>query len=135
MLSVIAVVAAAVATTGCEDTGIGAGDLANRSFIAAANDIDGIDLADGTVFTFNFSLDALAATAGCNVIRAEVDTVDDVLRAENVVRSTIICRDDVAAQEAWLEAFIADDPIIDAEDGSLTLTGPLGAVTATDVDD
>jgi heat shock protein HslJ len=128
---VVMVTMAAMVAAGCEDTGIGAGELADRTFVAT--DLEGASLADGTALTLAFSNDALTASAGCNAIRTDVETSGDTLDVSDLVRSDLACPGDVASLEEWLVEFLAEQPTIDVADGTLTLSASSGRVTAVEV--
>lgn len=129
LAAMITIVAAM--TSGCEDTGIGAGELADRTFVAT--ELDGASLAEGTALTLAFTNDAVTASAGCNAIRATVEAAEENLDVDDVTRSELACPGAVASLEDWLVAFLGERPTIDIADGTLRLVAPSGTVTAVEV--
>jgi heat shock protein HslJ len=121
----------AAATAGCEDTGIGAGELADRTFVAT--EIEGASLPDETAITLVFTNDSLTLSAGCNAIRADIETSGGPLDVQDLARSDLTCPPDVDALEQWLVGVLDDGPTADVSDGTLVLSAPSGSITATEV--
>lgn len=116
-----AVVATVVSGFALMDRPVDELDLSGQTFVSSQ--VDGRDLVAGTEVTLTFGDDHVSASAGCNTIFGAASWDAGVLEAPVLASTMRAClTPEIAEQDAWLAALLADGP-------ELTLTGTTLEVT------
>ncbi|MFK5635842.1 META domain-containing protein [Ornithinimicrobium sp. LYQ103] len=107
-------------------------DLGGREF--TSTEVRGHSLVDGTSVRLTFDETAVSAQAGCNTIFGGASWGDGVLTSDGPLAMTMMgCDEDLAAQDQWLSDFLASEPSIALDGGTLVLGDDTEGITLTEV--
>jgi heat shock protein HslJ len=109
-------------------------DLTEGSWTADGIEDANRDIVPGSTITLTFDNHAVAANAGCNILRGPAAINDDKLVVGKLASTMKACEESLQAQDEWLSSFLTSQPTITRQSNDLWLTrdDTLIHFTATD---
>ena len=113
---------------GDDDSASGDGlDLDDTTLLSTA--VEGQTLVEGTHVSLSFEGDNLAVVAGCNTMVGGYEIDGELLVAEQLASTQMLCDEALSAQDAWLQELFTSRPTIAAVGDDVVVTGETTTIT------